>query len=269
MAIIPLPKLMVAPNGARRGKSDHLRLPVTISETVETAIACQKAGADGIHAHVRDANGTHVLDAGLYVELMAELKTKAPELAVQITTEAVGRYTPAEQRELVHKIMPKLVSVALGEQLPNDSERPAATDFYHFARGAEIAVQHILYRAEELEHLTKLIDDGVVPANDLQVLFVLGRYTQGQNSEPGLLAPFLQMLEQCNITADWAVCAFGHGETACLVEAAGKGGKVRVGFENSLLRDDGTVARDNAERVTAVREAISAVPPEPHLSKAR
>ncbi|MEC7495261.1 MAG: 3-keto-5-aminohexanoate cleavage protein, partial [Pseudomonadota bacterium] len=34
-----LPRLMVAPNGARRTKADHPAIPVTIQETVETALA--------------------------------------------------------------------------------------------------------------------------------------------------------------------------------------------------------------------------------------
>ena len=62
----PLPALMVAPNGATKTKADHPALPVTIPEIVACAEACARAGADGIHAHVRDAEGRHVLDAGLY-----------------------------------------------------------------------------------------------------------------------------------------------------------------------------------------------------------
>ena len=52
--------------------------------------------------------------------------------------------------------------------------------------------------------------------------------------------------------ADWAVCAFGQGETASLRAAHAAGGKLRVGFENSLVNEDGSIARDNAERVRAV-----------------
>ena len=55
-----LPKLMVAPNGARKIKKDHPAVPLTISETVETAKSCYKAGAGAIHLHVRDKEGQHV-----------------------------------------------------------------------------------------------------------------------------------------------------------------------------------------------------------------
>ena len=35
-----LPKLMVAPNGARRTKQDHPAIPVTLEQTIETAKKC-------------------------------------------------------------------------------------------------------------------------------------------------------------------------------------------------------------------------------------
>ena len=65
-----LPKLMVAPNGARKVKKDHPEVPLTIQETVEVAKNCFKAGAGAIHLHVRNEIGEHVLDAGLYIEAL-------------------------------------------------------------------------------------------------------------------------------------------------------------------------------------------------------
>ena len=113
----PLPAIMIAPNGARKGKADHPALPVTIAETVKTALACQEAGADGIHAHVRDAKGKHILDAGLYSELLDELTKQTPDLYAQITTEAVGQYSPAEQRAVVEAVEPTAVSISVKEML--------------------------------------------------------------------------------------------------------------------------------------------------------
>ena len=84
-------------------------------------------------------------------------------------------------------------------------------------------------------------------------MLVLGRYSQTLESDPADLDPFLDKFNQLGITADWAVCAFGHAETDCLEKALLAGGKVRVGFENSLWNKDGSLARDNAERVREIR----------------
>ena len=134
-----LPEIMVAPNGARRTREDHPALPVRISEVVEEAARCFDLGAGALHAHVRDDESKHVLDAGLYRELLAEMQVKVPGMDVQITTEAVGVYSPAEQRDLVRDVMPEAVSVSLAEML-SDGDENAARDFYGFAEDAGIAV---------------------------------------------------------------------------------------------------------------------------------
>lgn len=249
---------MVAPNGARRTRADHPALPVTIPEIVATAKACFEAGAGGIHAHVRDGEQRHVLDAGLYRELMSELARTVPAMLVQITTEAVGRYTPAEQRAVVRAVEPRAVSVALREMLA-DGDTAAARAFYSWAHEAGIAVQHILYSADELAELAGLVERGTVPRDDMQVLFVLGRYAVNQESDPRELDPFLAAMGDTALSADWALCAFGHTETACLERALSHGGKVRVGFENSFYNRDGTVARDNAERVAEIADLLRAI----------
>ena len=41
----PLPRIMVAPNGAYKTKSDHPNLPVTIEETVSSVEEAYHAGA--------------------------------------------------------------------------------------------------------------------------------------------------------------------------------------------------------------------------------
>ncbi|WBL32099.1 3-keto-5-aminohexanoate cleavage protein [Sinirhodobacter sp. HNIBRBA609] len=253
----PLPRIMVAPNGARLTKADHPGVPVTIPEIVDCAVACHKAGADGIHAHVRDADGAHVLDAGLYRELLAELDLVLPGFYTQITTEAVGRYSAAEQRALVHAVRPAAVSVALRE-ITLDAEPAETARFFGFCHEAGIEVQHILYDVADIEHLARLVGQGDVPRAGLRALIVLGRYSAGQKSAPSDLdAPAGALLGLLPDT-DWAVCAFGAQETACLIAAAKMGGKARIGFENNRLNTDLSVAATNAERVAELVAALEA-----------
>ena len=251
--IADLPNIMVAPNGARRTKADHPALPITIAEVVATAKACQQAGADGLHAHVRNAEGGHVLDSGLYKELLAELAHATPDLYVQITTEAVGIYTPEQQRALVRTVQPKAVSISIREMM-SEGENPEIARFYHDQWHAGTGIQHILYGTDDIALLQDLCERGIVPKNDLKLLFVLGRYTAGQVSSPSDLHPFLDALktfdQSCGASSDWACCAFGMAETPCLAEAVSNGGKVRIGFENNLHHTDGSLARDNADRVS-------------------
>jgi uncharacterized protein (DUF849 family) len=258
-----LPRIMVAPNGARRTKSDHPALPMTVGEIARTAAACLEAGAGAIHAHVRDAEGQHVLDAGLYREA-TEAVHRATEgrMLFQMTTEAVGRYSPAEQQAVVRAVEPAAVSIALKEMIPDGENEKQAGMFYAWAHEAGIAVQHILYEPHEVARFAALAETGVIPGGHHAVLFPLGRYTNGQESDPAALIPFLEVLDSTGLRSatDWAVCAFGVGETRSLAATLALGGKVRVGFENSLWHADGSVAKDNAERVVriaAIARALS------------
>lgn len=251
-----LPDIMLAPNGARLGKADHPALPVTVAETVAAARAACEAGAQALHAHVRDTEGRHVLDAGLYRELIAEMSRAVPAMPVQITTEAVGRYTPDEQRQVVRDVIPEGVSVALREMWPLAGPDMQAARFYAWADEAGIAVQHILYAPEDVSRLLALSSAGDVP-KPLQMLFVLGRYATPSEGRPDDLQGFLDAAAGMPEGSEWAVCAFGQPEQACLLAAARRGGRMRIGFENNLLRPDGSPARDNAEQVLALRQALA------------
>ncbi len=249
-----LPHLMVAPNGARRTKADHPALPMTLPEIVQTAQDCVAAGADGLHLHLRDDEGRHILDAGLYREALAELRVTVPQMALQITTESAGFYAAPHQRAVALESGAGLVSVALREMVL-DTDDAVARKFYMECHSRGIFVQHILYDAGDFDLLARLLPDELLFDPGLQLIFVLGRYSKDQDSAPDDLKPFLARKDAMGLMPDWAVCAFGRGETDCLCEARRWGGKLRVGFENSLWNADGRLAQDNAERVRLVRAA--------------
>ena len=48
---------MVAPNGARKVKTDHPQVPLDAGEIAAVARDCADAGAGAIHYHVRDTEG--------------------------------------------------------------------------------------------------------------------------------------------------------------------------------------------------------------------
>jgi uncharacterized protein (DUF849 family) len=250
-----LPRLMVAPNGGRKTKADHPALPLSMSEIIATAVDCFAAGAGGLHLHIRDRDGQHSLDAGQYRDTLDALREAVPEMQLQITTEAIGRYSPRAQRDVVRKVHPEAVSMSLAEMLA-DGDETAALRFYDHCAGSGIAVQHILYGAADLMRMRALLDAGKIAQDHLKLLFVLGRYSADQQSNPQDLQPFQAWLADCEQQPDWAVCAFGNRETDCLAVALSCGGKARVGFENSFWNRDGSIARSNAERVQEVKQFL-------------
>ncbi|WP_413991000.1 3-keto-5-aminohexanoate cleavage protein [Labrys okinawensis] len=247
--------LAVAPNGGRRSKADQPALPMTALELVHTAADCLEAGAAMIHTHVRKPDGGHLLDAEAYRTTIAAIRAAVGDrLVIQITSEALGLYAPAEQRAVVQAVRPEAVSLALRELLPDASEEIAFADFLTWLKREEVTPQIILYTPQEAQQLDQLRKRGLLPWEDIAVLYVLGRYTPGQVSGPRDLLPFLAPGQP--VFGPWSVCAFGRWETACVTSAALLGGHARVGFESNLYRPDGTVAQSNGEMVSLTRRAI-------------
>ena len=241
--------IMAAPNGARKVKTDHPALPVTIAETIAEAKACHAAGASILHAHVRDDAGKHVLEAGLYRQLMQGLRTEVPDMLIQVTTEAVGIYSPQQQFDLVFDLKPDFVSVGFREMIGDNgtAARALARDFYHQTYEAGINVQHILYDVDDMHRFRAAKADGILPAAPPHVLLVLGRYNVDFQSDPAEMKPFLD--DGLADMASWSICAFGHREFDVMTAAIANGGHCRVGFENNLYLKDGSLAASTAALV--------------------
>ncbi|MCL6283912.1 3-keto-5-aminohexanoate cleavage protein [Ruegeria sp. 2012CJ41-6] len=243
------PRIMVAPNGARRGQSDHAALPVTPEEIVQTARSCHAAGADAVHLHVRDAAGRHSLDAGLYREVLAALH-EVDGLELQVTTEAAGRYDPLAQFACLRDLAPSWASVSVREI--NRSPEIAET-LYGLCAEQGTRVQHIVYDAQDLALLRSWRAAGIVRPQQDEVICVLGAYTPARPGHPDELATLLPEMRGLR----FSLCAFGPQEQACLITAARAGAAyLRVGFENNLHAPDGREWPDNAAAVAVLRAEL-------------
>ncbi len=243
------PIIMAAPTGARRTKADHPGIPITIPETVACAQSCFQAGADAFHLHIRDESGLHSIDPGIYAEALAEMHAAVPDMPVQVTTESGGVFDVRTQMNTLAQLKPAWATLCV---------REAATDLglaprvYDLCRDQGTELQHILFDADDARLLTDWIRLGWI--DDLpSVILVLGRYTADMNSDPTTLEPFLASLPN---VGKWMLCAFGPNEHTCLVKAASLGGDVRVGFENSFQKADGTPWADMAETIETLTASL-------------
>jgi 3-keto-5-aminohexanoate cleavage enzyme len=247
--------LALAPNGAYKQKSDHPGLPLSLDEIVQTAVEAQQAGASLLHLHIRDKNGLHSLDPIIYKRTIDAIKGQLDHrLIIQITSEAAGQFSPEQQIACIRAVNAECVSIALREIVPDKTNLPAAQALFDWCATHQSRPQFILYSEFELLSYLEYCKQGIIPSAPHSVLFVLGRYAQGQESTEADLAPFLRHNGQ--VDAPWMVCAFGSSEQKCLLYAAGKGGHMRLGFENNLLNAHGHVANSNTEQLQGImREA--------------
>ncbi|MDJ0935110.1 MAG: 3-keto-5-aminohexanoate cleavage protein, partial [Kiloniellales bacterium] len=161
-----------------------------------------------------------------------------------------------QQMAVVRETEPEAVSLALREFCPDAAAEPAAGEFFAWLQARGTFAQYILYSDEEVLRFDDLIRRGVIPDGPRFVLFVLGRYTPDQTSQPRDLLPFIAANRAGHT---WMVCAFGAREAACAVAAAALGGHARVGFENNLFLPAGIQAADNACLVAAAARGIAAI----------
>lgn len=255
--------IAIAPNGARKTHADHPALPITPDELAACARQCVDAGAAMLHLHVRRPDGTHSLEPDDYRPAIAAVQQAVGDaLVIQITTEAVGIYTPAQQMASVRALQPEATSAALRELVPDAAHEAEAARFFGELAAARTAIQYILYSADDVVRYRDLRARGVLPDTPHWVLFVLGRYSAGQRSDPTDLLPFLQAWSdggQLTANVPWAMCAFGPREAECALTAALLGGHARLGFENNMALPDGSTAPNNAALVTNLRRHLDAL----------
>ena len=245
--------ITVAPNGAYKQAIDHPALPLNAVELAKTAKQCLDAGAAMLHLHIRDADGRHSLDVATYQDALRVVKAAVGNsMVLQITSEAAGVYQAREQINMVRAVRPEAVSVGLRELDQPDIGEQGLGEFFEWLAQERMMTQIILYDTVDLQRWQDLRQRGVVPQAPWFLLFVLGRYSTNQTSNPKDLLPFLN---EHTGGEPWAICAFGNAEHACVTAAAALGGHVRVGFENNLKLKNNLIAPDNAALVLQVVDA--------------
>lgn len=229
-------------------------LPLSDADIAECAAGVLAAGASILHLHVRAADGSHSLDAGLYRNAIAAVRESVGNrLVIQVTTEACGRYQPDEQMQLVTDLKPEAVSLALAELCPSRGDEAGFADFLAAIVEDRVMPQYILYSRADAERFAQLLDADVIPSRGAFALLVLGRYADDRQGSAEELDPLVDALAGCRVP--WAVCCFGAREQAAVEAAIALGGHGRVGFENNLLLADGSEAPDNAALVAQAAKA--------------
>jgi uncharacterized protein (DUF849 family) len=84
-SVSPGTLITVAPTGAELAKADFPQLPTTLDELVETAVACEAAGAAMIHLHIRDGEHRPTLDHGHLKAAVDALRDRT-SLVIQLST---------------------------------------------------------------------------------------------------------------------------------------------------------------------------------------
>ena len=272
-----------AVTGAIHTPSMSPYLPVTPEEIIEAAVGAAEAGASIIHLHARDpVTGKPDQSPEAFARFLPQIKART-NAALNLTSGGSPFMTIEERIQPSMRFAPEVASLNMGsinfalfpmldrfKDLKMDWERKHLEDsrdliFRNTFKDIEFALamcaandtrfEFECYDIGHLYNLAHFADRGLVkPPFFVQSVFgILGGI--GVHHED---------VSHMRRTADrlfgkdyqWSVLGAGRHQMTIATLAAGMGGNVRVGLEDSLWLGKGTLAESNAQQVRQVRNII-------------
>jgi uncharacterized protein (DUF849 family) len=225
--------ITVAPTGAETAKADAPGLPVTPEELVDTAVACERAGAALIHVHVRDAVATPTLDLGRLREAVAALR-EATDLVVQLSTGG-SVADPLESRLAVLDAEPDSCSLTCGTVNFGDevflNPWPFMVELYTRTQERRIVPEFELFDLGHVHAMRRLLDKHGPPAGGhVHCDLVMGV----PGGMPATTETLVAAVRALPADATWSATGVGRGTLPVMLAALSAGGHLRVGMEDTL-----------------------------------
>jgi uncharacterized protein (DUF849 family) len=240
--------ITVAPTGAESAKAEVPNLPVTLDELVETATACEAAGAAMIHVHIRDDEARPTLDIARLTETVQALRAST-SLLVQLSTG--GSVHDAYQRRLrALDAEPDSCSLTCGTVNFGDdvfmNPWPFITELYQRSQECEVVPEFELFDLGHVAALHRLLDKYGEPyGGQVHCDLVMGV----PGGMPGTAEALVAAVQALPPGASWSATGVGRTTLPVALTALGAGGHLRVGMEDTLTFERGVPVRDNAQLV--------------------
>ena len=257
--------ITVAPTGAETTKADFPQLPTTIEELVETALACQQAGAGLIHVHIRAGEHRPTLDPVRLRDTVQALR-EATDLIVQLSTGG-SVHDPLEARLQVLDAEPDSCSLTCGTTNFGDdvflNPYPFMSQLFRQAQEREVVPEFELFDLGHVHALGRLLAEHGLPyGGKVHVDFV----TNVPGGMPGTVEALMAGVQALppEVTS-WSATGIGRAHLPIAAAALAAGGHLRVGMEDNLMLARGQQVQHNSELVSRVAELATLMqrPPMP------
>ncbi len=257
MAPISADRLLitVAPTGAETTKDDCPQLPTTLDELVETAIACEAAGASMIHVHIRDGEHRPTLDFGRLTATVEALR-ESTSLVVQLSSGG-SVHDPLSDRLRVLDAEPDSCSLTMGTTNFGDdvfmNPWPFVCELYQLSQEREIVPEFELFDLGQVHALNRLLDKFGLPYGGRVHCDLVMGVPGGMNGTTDALVAAVAALPAA--TTSWSATGIGRSTLAVMFASLSKGGHLRVGMEDVLTLARGVPVESNAQLVERAVEA--------------
>jgi uncharacterized protein (DUF849 family) len=237
--------LQVTPTGPW-GTDVHPNMPVALDDLLTDLRECFRAGATGVHLHVRDDHGAETLDPAVVNERCRQVRDVATEMGV-----------PVE------------IGLTTGEWIvPDVASRTAMIQEWE---GVDCATVNLSERGFERVMQVMLdvgigIDVGLWAPAEMDILLASGFLPHAQRisieldpgepyylgGEPSAVAQQVNhALDAAGSTCPRLTHGMNDWTWPLVADAFRRGHDTRVGFEDSVYLPDGTKAQHNADLVRA------------------
>lgn len=245
--------------GAELSREDTPYLPITPEELATEAAACAAAGAQVIHLHVRNPDGSPSQDPAIYAETIRLIRERC-EVLVQISTGgAVGmsaeeRLAPAVQLDPP----PDFVTFSLGTlNFGSDvfsNPPPLLETFAKTFAEQSLQPEIEIFDAGMVDTLKRMLKKGLL-TTPLHVDFVLGV----PGGMAGTLRNLVFLIESLPEGCSWTVAGVGASQLPMAMHAIALDGHVRVGLEDNIYYRKGELSQGSAPLVARVARVAAEV----------
>jgi 3-keto-5-aminohexanoate cleavage enzyme len=254
--------------GAELTRTQTPYLPLTAVEIADEAARCREAGAAVIHLHVREDDGANTQSSDRFAEVMEAIRRKCDCILQPSTGGAVGM--PLDVRAGPLACKPEMATLNCGTINFGDdvfvNSRPDIRRLATKMRAAGTTPELECYEVGHVEEALALAAEGGVSA-PLHFQFVLG--VKGAIPAREDVVLYLRTLVPRDAT--WAVAAVGQWQQPMTELAMRLGGHARVGIEDNIYLNRGTLSEGSAPlvaRAAGYARSIGREPVEPHRARA-
>jgi uncharacterized protein (DUF849 family) len=233
--------IQVALNG-NRTKSENPAIPFTVAEMAESAREAVAAGAESIHFHVRGAGGRESVDANDVAAALTAMRLAVPRTPLGVSTaEWIVRDSAERQRKVAAwTVLPDFASVNFNEL----GAVTLAKSLIARGVGIEAGIGSVLA-------VENFVGSKLGP-KCLRVLL------EPEEQEMAAAVAVIGFLEAFLNRGDVKIPRLFHGYQATAWDfvglAAARGYDTRIGFEDTVVMPDGTLASGNAQ---IIAEAVT------------
>jgi len=237
--------LQAALNGSRT-PAEHPAIPHTPDEIAEAARTSVAAGADLVHVHAYDEDGTETMAAGPCAAVVKAIRAACPGTAISLTTASYLAPDPRRRLEIVAAWteLPDVVTANQGEH--------GIVELCHLLLERGIG-----------------IEAGLLTLDDVQAFVrsgLAGRCTRALieplDADPAEAVAHAAAMEELLAAAEVGLEQVHHGDGvasfAVNARAVPRGHGIRTGLEDTTVLPDGQRAPDNAALVRIAAEMLGA-----------